>query len=196
MPEEFPMQRRSLPEGERPTVCRPRCRPRGGALRRFALAGAAAAAAAALVLGARRLEATDRTVSDQQARCLGTANASARAVALEKLRSLSSGAVSADAIEAMDAVADARDDRTAVQGLATLGRSDHTGARTKLRSVFEDTRRSDVARGAAFLSFARLERAGGRSWSSLSDYAGRHCRSGSRLAAIVAAAQNAPAGSE
>lgn len=160
-------------------------------LRSTAVVAIVAALAAFAASPGAPARAGDRTVADHRDRCLSTKDGCARAVSLDRL--VRDG--SSDAVAALESLADAGDERAAIHALAAVGRSDHSGARTKLRAVFENTRRPDVVRAAAFAAYARAELRAGTAWSALESYAGRHCGSGSRLASMVAATRSASSGS-
>jgi hypothetical protein len=109
-----------------------------------------------------------------------------RLAALRELAALDTS----DSRKALEELADAKDDPLATSSLFTIGRADQTGGRSKLKAVFEDTKRAHLARVAAFLAWARLEAKDGASWSSIESYAKGHYEKGSLLEASVAAAKN------
>ncbi|MCG3135184.1 MAG: hypothetical protein HMLKMBBP_02690 [Planctomycetes bacterium] len=138
--------------------------------------GAAGLAAACLVMLARAEAATDKAKA-AKARCEASAGELGRGAALEELRA----AGDSESRKAIEELADSTDDRIAAQAIATLGRSDHSGARTKLKSIAADTARSDAARCTALTAWLRLEKKDGRTWSDVSGDVSNWATKGSRL---------------
>jgi hypothetical protein len=77
---------------------------------------------------------------------------------------------SADARTRLKNLADSKDDKTAALALATLCRRGISGGEDKMKSVFEDTRRSDLARGMALAAYCELKKKSGSSWAQIKSY--------------------------
>jgi hypothetical protein len=143
--------------------------------RRTLLVGAMIGAAlAALWSGPVSGQEAARTTSQTEqlkTRAAGGCGEVDRLAALRELAALDTS----DSRKALEELADAKDDPLATSSLFTIGRADQTGGRSKLKAVFEDTKRAHLARVAAFLACvvcdkyaSGLSAASGRSRSPLS----------------------------
>ncbi len=81
---------------------------------------------------------------------------------------------SAEARNAVKTLADSKDDRVAVLAIAALCRTRFSGAEDKVKSVFEDTGRSNLARGMALAAWCHMKSAAGSTWSQIKAYVKQH----------------------
>jgi hypothetical protein len=149
--------------------------------RASATRAAKCAAAAVLTLAVAgvwtRGEASDRAASDLKTACLATHADTDQRDSLEQLKDLDTS----DARKTLEEIASGKDTTAAALALLTIGRADYSGARSKLASVFEDTKRPHAVRAAAFQGWARAEAADGTSWESIESYAKANTKEGSPL---------------
>ena len=151
------------------------------------VAGLALAVGVLVVAGAGAAVGADTKLTNAKAVIDGGSVAESKRAALMDIADLDSSS----GHEALEAYADAKDEKLAAFALLTIGKADYSGARGKLEKVFEDAKRPHAARVAAFLALSRLRAKDGDSWDQIASYAGNHVKDGTPLADSVAAAKNA-----
>ena len=140
-----------------------------------------------VAVGMQRAAAADREIADLKSDCRTRGSAASKAIAADALRRRGSS----DARTALDELAASADDRVAAAAIVAIGRGDASGARGKLKAIFESSGRSARVRSAAFSAWARLEAKDGATWSAISGYGRRHASEGSPLEESVLAVENA-----
>ncbi len=161
-----------------------RSRARGRALLRLTV-GVAAALAIAIVAWPGGADAQDAAVTARKAAARRARGGHRKAAEVERLRRIDSSAARA----AIKALADDAGDATAMTAIGALCREDFSGARAKLKSIFEDEDRSDVVRSTAIVALLHLRDADGASWGNVRSYVRSHTSAGDdvRKAALAAA---------
>ena len=86
-----------------------------------------------------------------------------RAQALQELAEIDSSA----SRKALEALATSKDSGLSVQAISTIGRSDYSGAKTYLKGLLGDTKRSTGLRGAALSAYCLAEHKGGAKWADI-----------------------------
>lgn len=108
-------------------------------------------------------QASPNRAADLKATCERGGAHHTRGAALRDLVELDSAA----SHEALEALADATDDRLASQAIAALGRAGYAGAKTKLASIVADEDRSEFVRSMAITAALRAEKRDGATKTSV-----------------------------
>ena len=108
-------------------------------------------------------DAETRQVADLQALCETDHAHHRRAQAIDELAAIDSST----SRKALEALAASSDERLAVQAMSAIGRADYSGAKTFLKKVLADTKRSAPMRGAALSAYCLAEHKGGAKWADI-----------------------------
>jgi hypothetical protein len=138
------------------------------------------AAAAVLIVGVRS---TAQAVPNDVARLATIVTSpggwSRKAVAVEDLRKRADDSSAARA--RLSELADSADAQVAALAISALGRSEWSGAQTKVAQLYESTGRSDVVRGLALTAYCMREARAQRRWADCKTWVKQHAGSNAAL---------------
>ncbi len=115
--------------------------------------------------------------------CESPIGVSRRAALMEELLGIGTGA----SRSALTAMAASKDDKLAAMAIATIGRGDYSGARAKLKIIYEDTKRTDGVRCAALAAWCRAEKSDSKKWKDVSSYVNAKAGTNQRLQGMALA---------
>ncbi len=144
--------------------------------------------AAAIVVGGTFVLWPPAHATDSRAHDLGVflesqAGESRKTMAIEELRKIDTS----ESRTILSNLAASKSDRVAMLALRALARADFSGARTTITGVFEDTARSDLARGTALAVWCQLRKTDGASWSDIRTYVHQKAGTNTHLCALYGA---------
>lgn len=129
------------------------------------------------------LSASNNQVSALEALCNSPVGLNRKAMAIEALCEIDTGS----SRNALKRLADSTDLRTSTMAMSAIGREDFSGAKNKLKAVFESSSRSNTARAAAMTAWCCSEKNDGKAWSDVESYLENEADGNEELEAAVAA---------
>lgn len=146
---------------------------------------ALAAGAAALLLPGYS-DAADKRVAELQA-LAETGGRSRRLAAIEELVKKDT----TDSRNALESLADSKEQELASLALLAIGRADYSGAKAKLTDAAGDSKRGDAVRAAALTAWLRAEEKDGKSWDGVKSTAESKAGSNQALKDVLTAVKKA-----